>query len=358
MNNKMLSGVVLAVEAGTIAVFGSLFYKLKKEHDKLKLDYANLNRVQTAKMSNSSEDNIDFNNIKLPGIRKIVTNFYDKLSKEPGVDLTNFKNNFKTLKFKSIRKYDDGNSVYAEALYDYYNNTIYYGLLVKPRILAHELFHMASTIYDEEEKNIRLVGFGQSKYEKEIGMGLTEGYTELLAKRYFGNDIYEDGVSDSYVVEMSIVKSLETIIGKDKMMKFYFTADLKGLINELKKYNDVENIISFVSSVDEIALDTMSGEEYLSKSKYKKHLINVFEFLIKTYSNKQQYDKYTNQIDEDEFYKRIEEFINDLNDFNYIKYGTIHRIQVLSKKTIIKIIKNMFKEDRLNLSFDEDLKKR
>ena len=173
----MLNGVILGIGAGTVAIFGSLFYKLKKEQDKLKINYSNLNRVQPVKLVNNNDEDINFNDIKLPGIRKIVINFYDKLSKETDVDLTNFKNNFKTLKFKSIRKYDDGNIVSAEALYDYYNNTIYYGLLVKPRILAHELFHMASTIYDEQEKNIKFVGFGQSKYDKEIGMGLTEGYT-------------------------------------------------------------------------------------------------------------------------------------------------------------------------------------
>ena len=352
MNKKLFKSIILTAQVGTITLFGILYHKLKKGHNKLKINYNDLSSIETVAKIKDNTTAVDLTKIKRQNIRKIIEDFYYKLEKDPNVDLTNFKKNLQTLKVKSIKEFE-GDSSFAEALYDYYNNTIYYSILVKPRVLGHELLHMASTVYDEEAKYVRFVGFGQDKHNKKIGIGLTEGYTELLAKRYFG-DINKKDTSDSYVTEMDLVNSLEKIIGKEKMMKLYFRGDLKSLVNELKKYNDIEKIIEFIHSIDKIALDTVNGYNYLTKREYNNYLVNAVEFLIASYVNKLQTELNENKIDNDLFMKKIEEFTNDLNNFDYIKYGIKHRIQLLNKKNLFNILKKVLGSEYISLSTEKE----
>ena len=331
MNKKLFKSIILTAQVGTITLFGILYHKLKKGHNKLKINYNDLSSIETVAKIKDNTTAVDLTKIKRQNIRKIIEDFYYKLEKDPNVDLTNFKKNLQTLKVKSIKEF----------------------ILVKPRVLGHELLHMASTVYDEEAKYVRFVGFGQDKHNKKIGIGLTEGYTELLAKRYFG-DINKKDTSDSYVTEMDLVNSLEKIIGKEKMMKLYFRGDLKSLVNELKKYNDIEKIIEFIHSIDKIALDTVNGYNYLTKREYNNYLVNAVEFLIASYVNKLQTELNENKIDNDLFMKKIEEFTNDLNNFDYIKYGIKHRIQLLNKKNLFNILKKVLGSEYISLSTEKE----
>ena len=341
MKDKLLKVIALGTYIGTVSIFGRLIYKNKKELEKFKFNYDSFNKIQPLLKQDCNESTIDFNIIKNDSIRKIVKDFYEVLEKDENVDLTNFKKNFKTLKFKSIKTYEDEKKYFAEALYDYYNNIIYYGLMIKPRVLTHELFHMASTIYDEKEKNVRYMGFGQDKCDREIGMGFTEAYTELLAKRFFGDKDHNREINDSYVIEMRLIEFIEKIVGKKDMMKFYFTADLKGLLNELNKYNDLDSVIEFITNVDEINLDSLYGN-YLTKLEYRKKLKESVEFIVLTYANKLKYELYTKRIDEQELYKKIIEFANKLNNIDYIRHGISYNIKFMDEKDLLKLLKQTF----------------
>ena len=89
---------------------------------------------------------------------------------------------------------------------------------------------MASTIFQDG-----IIYSGLS--EQNIGIGLNEGYTELLAKRYF-----DKSNNNGYIFETQIAKLLELIIGQEKMESYYFNANLYGLIEELRKYNNFYSI--------------------------------------------------------------------------------------------------------------------
>ena len=133
-------------------------------------------------------------------------------------------------------------------------------------VLPHELFHLATYTTND---NVMFCGFYQNSGIYDIGNGINEGYTELLARRYFAKDrgYYDD--------EVIIAALVEELIGKDKMEQLYFYADLKGLITELSKYSNTNIVNRFIIDFD----------NYCQRP--TDNLIeNIFEFLMHTHENK------------------------------------------------------------------------
>lgn len=161
----------------------------------------------------------------------------------------------------------------------YYNcrkNIIKYTPKMKDIVLPHELLHMASTTKKSDNKSI-FSGFSQStnlsNYEL-IACGLNEGYTQLLAERYF-NIVYK-----VYPIEKLIARKLEEIIGKEEMEKMYFSADLKSLVNIMSEYLDGKSIIMFLYCID--FLGVLYSKSNLEKNfpLFKKAYYNIAESLI------------------------------------------------------------------------------
>ena len=108
-------------------------------------------------------------------------------------------------------------------------------------ILSHEIFHVATSLVNN---NIQFCGFYQSYKLYDIGNGINEGYTELLARRYFDK---EKGYYDDEVLITSLV---EEIIGSDLMLDAYFKMDLNKLINLLKEYSNIHMAKRFIINLD------------------------------------------------------------------------------------------------------------
>lgn len=112
--------------------------------------------------------------------------------------------------------------------------------------IYHELFHMASTnkmITDRIQ-----TGFFVYKNGFKTGNGLNEGYTDLLAHRYFG----DVGSIIGYPLECQYAKVLEQIVGQEKMEKYYMTSNPGALVRELGKYDSEDNILYFIRAIDNI----------------------------------------------------------------------------------------------------------
>ena len=116
-------------------------------------------------------------------------------------------------------------------------------------VLPHELFHLATYITND---NIMFCGFYQNSGLYDIGNGINEGYTELLARRYFAKDrgYYDD--------EVIIAALVEELIGKDKMEENIIISHMFPIYPVLPRYK--ESIL--VNLVDKV------------------------EFLMKTHENK------------------------------------------------------------------------
>ena len=198
---------------------------------------------------------------------------------------------------------------------------------------------MASTAYRSKSKNVRYCGFVQEKFEQQIGVGIAEGYTELLTKRYFSDQKNIKNFNDSYVVEMGIVQNLEKIVGKNKLKKLYFCSDLKGLVRELKKYNDIENIIKFIRYLDITTLDLINKKTMISNRKYKLYLKYCVEFLLQSYINKLKMQLFNKEINHYIFEKKLFDFVENINKSNYLFGGKENVEKFVSDSYVLKILK-------------------
>lgn len=166
----------------------------------------------------------------------------------------------------------------------------------KKLILNHELFHAITTFEG-------ISGFSQ----KNIGTAINEGYTELINKKIFFNEMKEKDYfkNTGYPYEYRIAKIIELIIGEDKMQNLYLNADLNGLINELSKYQNRNKVIQFIKDTDDIK--KIRSSNFTNKEEIYSILnIRIQKFLYSTYSNK--FDKEVN-------YKNISEYLEKQNIF-------------------------------------------
>lgn len=141
----------------------------------------------------------------------------------------------------------------------------------KKTTLNHELLHASSSnpffssigfnrIFKEnKEINLR---------HNEIGRGLNEGYTELLNNRLFKE------ISFSYIHLNKIAYLIELLFtNKNEMKDYYFNNDIEGIIYELNKYINKEEIINLLIDIDELYYN----KSILLYYKIKKRIFKIYE---------------------------------------------------------------------------------
>lgn len=135
--------------------------------------------------------------------------------------------------------------------------------------IFHELTHLSSS---NKLDNIQRVGFryGDTKNDINIGFGINEGYTSYLNNKLFG-------VIGGYLFEVMVAKTVEEIIGANKMQELYFNANLKGLIQELQKYVDEEEITNFLYNLDGFTRNYLYSEH----DAYDKEICIEYANLVK-----------------------------------------------------------------------------
>lgn len=162
----------------------------------------------------------------------------------------------------------------------YYNSTKNEIVLLDSRIrdvVFHELFHLASSYINNEGEYI---GFFQKNGKSVIGEGINEGCTEWAAKEYFPGGI------NSYSFQTYVFSHIAKIIGDKKIFELYFQADLKGLINEMSKYLDVDEVFTIINGLD---LYTKLDRKIIQASFLKfchDYIENIQGILLKMYINK------------------------------------------------------------------------
>ena len=127
--------------------------------------------------------------------------------------------------------------------YEVANNKINYA---NESAIGHELLHMASSFYDKIKK-IEYCGFSQCSNSKRIGMGLDEGYTELLASRIFN----KKHKPEAYHRLVRLAHLFEFFFDNPKEMEdYYFNHDLPGFIRHMSKFASKDEIVDILSSMD------------------------------------------------------------------------------------------------------------
>lgn len=159
--------------------------------------------------------------------------------------------------------------------YDSKRNKI---IFKKKKTIGHEFLHMASSVYDKAKKII-LSGFCQRRKGAVIGVGLNEGYTELLNRRLFTELNGKRTLAYQTLVE--VTELIEMFYDdKKEMSHHYFTNNLPAVIEELSKYMPKEEAINTIVEMDKIliAYESSFGTADLKKAlnlKYK--LLNIYK---------------------------------------------------------------------------------
>ena len=110
-----------------------------------------------------------------------------------------------------------------------------------------------------------------------------------------------------------VAMKLSEILDSDITDKLYLTADLRGLIEELQKYADFEDIRQFITDLDfytnaeTYRTDQRENGNEINKE-LKERISRIKEFLIKTYNSKNSYSNLSEEEKEDE----LKKFTNSL----------------------------------------------
>lgn len=322
-NNALL--VLLSTEAITQIYKG---YRISKDY-KVK----DINKIVSPKLELESKrinlrKEISFEE------KKEINKFIKVLLKNFDLSvLTNFYNNINRLKVEISNSY-------YRSTYNANDNTIRYNYLP---VIYHELFHMSSTYFDNHEETINCYSgftFMEVKNFKiyKVGIGLTEGYTELMTERYF--EEFFKKVLNPYFIEKSVASQVEKIVGKSLMERLYLTANLKGLIDELNKYKSEEEIAQFLTNFDFIVkyFRTKCWLDNIKIEKIRISLINMYNFLISAYINKLKEELNNKTITTDDFLKLSFEYIKSFS--NYFVFNGID-YQILAREDLNKVFDDL-----------------
>jgi len=213
-----------------------------------------------------------------------------------GIDLSLFYNHINELSFeRKVGNISEDDLFEYEGVYSLKNNKIVYQNWCST-VLGHELFHMASSIKIDDKE---FIGFMQTNDNGDIGIGvgLNEGYTQMLTERYVEKEDYP-----RYPLTQFFVKKIEDIVGKENIEKMYFKADLEGLVSFLEKYNTRNNVLRFINMLDivttyEKIYNSDMVDKKLIQYFFKKAFKDMSNFLFCTLMNKINIEQYNPEFD-------------------------------------------------------------
>ncbi|MBR4671630.1 MAG: hypothetical protein IKO78_00335 [Bacilli bacterium] len=297
----------------------------------------NITKVSIPVELKQKYSSVDLNAFGHGRIREVVKDFVDVMEREfPKEALANFYNNINEAK---IKRNAGVMLIESSGVYLCKKNKINVSAISS---LYHELFHLASSSYDPEAKLAR-AGFSQvyhtltSPFEGvNMGIGLNEGYTELLTQRYFDGKCKPNKY---YRFEVNVASNVEKIVGEEEMKKLYLKSDLRGLIENLKQYASEEEVMQFVNSVDLVSRH--STDIFLFRnSKMKASITNVYTFLMKAYLTKLKRQLEEGAITINEFVDQATEYIKALK--TKVKFFG-HTYNYMTVESLLDVTKEIVK---------------
>ena len=239
------------------AVIGSMIRKRRKQNN-FKKDLNLKEEIKLTPTTRVSNTNNIHNN--LPSSVKTICNNIERELRSK--DLSAYHNNIKNLKITNKLDFFDKNFRLNKMIYIslYYpkENKIYVSDRCDQYSLSHEMLHLSST---RVEGNNIFTGFNQITHGRTYGVGLNEGYTELLTSRYFSDKMSHS----SYLIEQAYAGITEMLVGRYKMEDLYFKSDLNGLVNALTSYYSFNDVTKYIKSIDIISKASNFGESSVDR---------------------------------------------------------------------------------------------
>lgn len=204
---------------------------------------------------------------------KILLPYLKKLEKFTSED--NLKTAYRNLKTIEVVR-NPKMILKCQGCYSSTSNKIQY---VTKKTLCHEFLHMASAYYSKKTKEL-FGGFLLWKNKLTIGIGLNEGYTELLASR-----LEKRKPIFLYWRLAKIAELLEYFFDDPKEMEdYYFNHNLIGLIKHLEQFATRKEIIKFILETDRIVPNTKLFSIF-SEYSYIKLELMLYEWLKRKEKN-------------------------------------------------------------------------
>lgn len=310
--------------------------------DKPNSDYFNVRKDDII----SILENSDLSKELLIFYRVLLTNFNEN-------DLNTFYHNIRSLKIDEFSgNVSKSKNVAFETLafYKFIVNTIYIKDKNKIDTLYHELFHMSTA---KREKNVLFTGFRTVDVNNNIGFGegINEGYTQILAERYFDNS-----TKGNYNIFVYIMLLVERIVGKEKMQSLYMQSSLYGLIDELKKYASFEDISRFITYTDYLIRNIYTKNNSDKKVAIMGEMCKYINmFIVNTCINKWK----LNPPQTDEEYhimgKEIEYFLNSTLTVIYNSNKSVNCSIIDNEDFMMKIVDDLDELD-IDLNFSKEKK--
>lgn len=194
--------------------------------------------------------------------------------------INNFKKTFFNLsELKKENKIGVNGSVTIRSSYNSFR-------LKNMKVTHHELLHLASL-----------------KTDKNIFDPFNEGYTQLLEQRYFNE---ANDIGCAYGFEVSIMRVVEGIFGKDKLEKLYFNGEFNKLFNLFNKYTSIEDLKLLKDNLISIYKIEQNNDELLKQEELKNSFNQVFKILLVSLINKFMIDnEYNKLLENQDFYKKM-----------------------------------------------------
>ena len=236
--------------------------------DALKINKINyISKYAIKRIPSVEQENIiiDIDNLQIDSIYKpYLREFINKTSN------FNFRNINQTLETLSITniKFPETLLKNNEGEYSISENKI---RIRKDNIdsLYHELFHAFTSWREDSAIGC---GFYQEDLGYNIGSSLDEGYTDLLFKDIFNNEI-------NYTVEANIANKLQLILTKEKMQEMYTSNNLIDIVEFLSQYSSKQESVSFIILMDKL-------DKYNYENKKTIRLMNILSnYLVDVYVN-------------------------------------------------------------------------
>ena len=219
--------------------------------------------------------------------------------------------------------------------------------------IYHELLHMASSYFEDGMFYSGFQRYGISSQMKiiNIGIGIDECYTELLNRRYFVKD---KDITASYKYQIFITSKLEEIIEKKRMESLYLTADLDGLIKELEKYINKEEIMEFIYDMDYIYKHLKENKILFLNKKISNTLNRINLFIVKVYLKKTYQQYLQNIISYEELIKKSSNFIYSIATLLTIGKNNF---QIFSQEDLKLCCAFAFENNNITFDYKEKVKK-
>ena len=159
----------------------------------------------------------------------------------------------------------------------------------------------------------------------------------------------------SYQYEIEIAKILEEILSQEIMINLYFNANLYELVSILEKYHKKENIIDFITNLDEIY--NLQDHSQKNKSNIFRCHHKIMNFITELYFNKLKEDILSNNLNKEEYLYKINNYLNIINNQSIILDLEQDKLKSSGYKKLLQKVKEL-NEITLSMFNDKNIIKK